>query len=145
MSFLSKWSGEILSALRIVSAFTFIQHGTQKMFSFPVEARGPFDLMTLNPGLAGVLEVVFGALLLLGIFTRQVAFVLSGLMAFAYFMVHAPRGFWPLVNGGEAAALYCFLFLYFSAAGAGPWSVDALIFNRRRRVGRPEVYRPRAA
>lgn len=126
MSILSKWSGEILSVLRIVAAFTFIQHGTQKLFSFPVEARGPFELMTLNPGLAGLLEVVLGALLLLGIFTRQVAFVLSGLMAFAYFMVHAPRGFWPLVNGGEAAALYCFLFLYFAAAGGGKWSVDAL-------------------
>lgn len=126
MPFLSKWSEEILSVLRIVSSFTFIQHGTQKIFSFPVEARGPYELMTLSPGLAGLLEVILGPILLIGLFTRQVAFVLSGLMAFAYFMAHQPRGFWTLANGGEAAALYCFLFLYFAAVGGGKWSIDAL-------------------
>ena len=83
-------------------------------------------LMSLNPGLAGVLEIVLGPLLLVGIFTRQVAFVLSGLMAFAYFMVHQPRGFWTLANGGDSPILYCFLFLYIAAVGGGKWSVDAL-------------------
>lgn len=126
MSFLTKWSEEILSALRIVASFMFIQHGTQKLFGFPVEARAPYDLMTLAPGIAGLLEVVLGPLLLLGIFTRQIAFVLSGFMAFAYFMAHAPRGFWTLANGGDAAVLYCFVFLYIAAVGGGKWSVEAL-------------------
>ncbi len=126
MSFLSKWSEEILSVQRIVAAFMFIQHGTQKMFGFPVEARGAYDLMTLSPGIAGLLEVVLGPLLLIGIFTRQIAFVLSGFMAFAYFLAHAPRGFWTLANGGDAAVLYCFVFLYFAAVGGGKWSIDAM-------------------
>lgn len=126
MGWLSKWSGEILSLNRIFASFMFMQHGAQKVFGFPVEARGPFELMTLNPGLAGLLEVILGPVLLLGLFTRHVAFVLSGLMAFAYFMVHAPRGFWTLANGGESAVLYCFLFLYFAAVGGGKWSIDAL-------------------
>jgi len=126
MPFLSRWSGEILSLLRIVASFMFIQHGTQKMFGFPVDANAPYELMTLSPGLAGLLEVILGPLLLVGIFTRQIAFVLSGFMAFAYFMAHAPRGFWTLANGGDAAVLYCFVFLYIAAAGGGKWSIDAL-------------------
>ena len=126
MAFLEKWSGEILSALRIVAAFMFIQHGTQKLFGFPTEARAPFELLSLSPGLAGLLEVVLGPLLLLGLFTRQIAFVLSGFMAFAYFMAHAPRSFWTLANGGDSAVLYCFVFLYIAAAGGGKWSLDAL-------------------
>jgi len=126
MGFLSKWSEEILSVQRIVAAFMFIQHGTQKVFGFPVEARGAFELMTLSPGLAGLLEVILGPLLLLGLFTRHVAFVLSGFMAFAYFMAHAPRDFWTLANGGDSAILYCLLFLYIAAVGGGKWSVDAL-------------------
>ncbi len=130
MAFLSKWSEEILSALRIVASFMFIQHGTQKLFGFPVPARGPYELLTLSPGLAGLLEVALGPLLLVGLFTRPVAFVLSGLMAFAYFLGHAPRGFWTLGNGGEAAVLYCFAFLYISAAGGGKWSIDALLAKR---------------
>lgn len=126
MTILSKWSGEILSLQRIVAAFMFIQHGTQKLFGFPVEARAPYELMSLSPGLAGLLEVILGPLLLLGVFTRQIAFVLSGFMAFAYFMVHAPRGFWTLANSGDAAVLYCFVFLYIAAAGGGKWSIDAI-------------------
>jgi len=126
MPILSKWSEELLSVLRIVSSFAFIQHGTQKMFSFPVEARGPYELMSLNPGLAGFMEVFLGAALLVGLFTRYVAFLLSGLMAFAYFMVHAPRGFWTLENGGDGAVLFCFVFLYIASVGGGKWSVDAL-------------------
>ena len=126
MPFLSKWSGEILSLLRIAASFMFIQHGTQKLFGFPVEERMPYEVMTLNPGLAGLLEVILGPLLLVGIFTRPIALVLSGLMAFAYFMVHAPQGFWTLANNGDSAVLYCFVFLYIAAAGGGKWSLDAL-------------------
>jgi putative oxidoreductase len=111
-----------LSLLRIVVALGFIEHGTSKFFGLP-----PFP-MPLNPLLyvAGTLELVGGALILLGLFTRPVAFILSGQMAVAYFMAHAPQGFFPANNGGEAAMLYTFVFLYLAAAGAGPWSLDAL-------------------
>jgi len=126
MTFLSKWSDDILSALRIISAYMFIQHGTQKLFGFPIPSREPFELLTLNPGLVGLMEVCLGPLLLVGLFTRPIAFLLSGAMAFAYFMAHAPRGiFWTLANGGDAAVLYCFIFLYLAAVGGGKWSVDA--------------------
>ncbi|MEO5766222.1 MAG: DoxX family protein [Casimicrobiaceae bacterium] len=116
----------LLSILRIVAAFMFMLHGTQKWLDFPVPRESPITLMSLSC-VAGLLELVGGALLLVGLFTRPVAFVLSGLMAFAYFIAHAPDGFWPLVNGGELAALYAFLFLYLAAAGGGPWSLDRLI------------------
>jgi putative oxidoreductase len=118
------WAPYLLSVLRIVAAFLFIAHATQKLFAYPVaEPRSPVPLASLL-GVAGVLELVGGALLLLGLFTRPVAFLLSGEMAVAYFMAHAPRGFWPLLNGGEVAVLFCFVWLYFAAAGAGPLSVD---------------------
>lgn len=123
---LSPFAPDLLSLFRIVSAFTFMQHGTQKMFGFPVEARAAYELLSRN-GAAGILEVAGGLLLLLGLFTRPVAFVLSGLMAFAYFLVHAPRGFWTLPNGGDLAVMYCFAFLYFAAAGGGKWSLDRLL------------------
>ena len=123
----SRLAPHLLSALRIAAALTFMAHGTQKLFGFP--ASGPqFPMMSLL-GAAGILETFGGLLMLLGLFARPVAFVLSGEMAVAYFTQHAPRGTWPLVNGGELAVLYCFLWLYFAAAGPGPWSVDAL---RRR-------------
>ncbi len=109
--------------LRIVSAFLFVEHGTQKWLGFPGARASPTVLWSLS-GFAGALELVGGALLLFGLFTRPVAFVLSGLMASAYFIAHAPQGFWPLVNRGELAALYCFVFLYLFVAGGGPWSVD---------------------
>ena len=132
MGFLSKWSEEILSALRIISAYMFIQHGTQKLFSFPVPAQGPYELFTLSPGLAGLLEVTLGPLLLVGLFTRPVAFVLSGFMAAAYFMAHAPRGgiFLTRGNGGETAVMFCFAFLYIAAAGGGKWSIDKLLARK---------------
>jgi putative oxidoreductase len=110
----------------MVAAFMFTLHGTQKLLGFPIDPRGPFELWTLAPGAAGILEIVLGPLLLIGLFTRPAAFVLSGLMAFAYFIAHAPHSFYPIANGGEDAVLYCFLFLYIAAAGGGKWSIDAL-------------------
>jgi putative oxidoreductase len=108
----------------------FMAHGTQKLLAFPVPRATPTMLWSLS-GAAGVLELCGGFLLLFGIFTRSVAFVLSGLMAIAYFISHAPVDFWPIVNRGELAALYSFVFLYLSVAGGGPWSVDAWVQHRR--------------
>jgi putative oxidoreductase len=118
----------LLSVLRIIAAFLFIQYGTTKLFAVPgavMPGGGTAPLMT-QAGIAGALEVVGGALMLLGLFTRPVAFVLSGEMAFAYFLGHAPGGFWPILNMGIQAIIFCFVWLYFSAAGGGPWSLDAL-------------------
>ena len=125
-NFLAGWQPRVLSILRIVTAFLFMQHGGQKLFGFPAEQRYPFDITSLS-GVAGVLELFGGALLLIGLFTRPVAFLLSGLMAVAYFMVHAPQNFWPLNNGGELAALYSFVFLYLWTAGGVAWSIDNLL------------------
>lgn len=123
--FISALRPHLLSILRIVTGFLFIQHGTQKLLGFPLPMRSEFDLFTLS-GIAGTLELVGGALIIIGLFTRPTAFLLSGLMAFAYFIAHAPQGFWPIVNKGELAALYCFVFLYLSVAGGGTWSLDRL-------------------
>ena len=122
---INAWRPRVLSLVRIVAAFLFMQHGTQKMFGFPVPQRYEFELFSMS-GAAGTLEVFGGFLLLIGLLTRPVAFLLSGLMAFAYFIAHAPQGFWTLSNGGELAALYSFLFLYLSLAGGGSWSADRL-------------------
>ena len=130
-SLLSAWSDELLGLFRIVAAFLFMQHGGQKLFGFPTASRSPFDFFSLS-GLAGVLELFGGLLILLGLFTRPVAFLLSGLMAFAYFMVHSPRGFWTIANGGELAVIYCFAFLYLAAVGGGAWSLDNLRKPSRR-------------
>lgn len=120
------WGARLLSVLRIVAAFLFIPHGTQKLFGMPAAApRDPVSLLSLQ-GVAGTLETFGGLLVLLGLFTRPVAFVLAGEMAVAYFLRHAPQGFWPLLNRGELAALYCFLYLYLAAVGGGPWSLDRL-------------------
>ena len=122
----ARWAPYLLSILRIVVAFLYVAHGTQKFLGFPAaEARAGVPLLSLL-GLASVIEMVGGTLMLLGLFTRPIAFLLAGEMAVAYFMSHAPRGFWPLVNRGEPAVFFCFTWLYFAAAGAGPWSVDAL-------------------
>ena len=119
------WAPRLLSILRIVAGLLYMTHGIAKHLKYPpLPMFAKLDPVSLL-GLAGGLELVGGALLILGLFTRPVAFILSGQMAVAYFMAHAPRGFHPLVNGGEVAILYCFLFLYIAAAGAGPWSVDA--------------------
>lgn len=117
---------QVLSLLRIVAGLMFMQHGTQKIFGFPEAARGPFELMT-QMGIGGVLELVGGALIVLGLFTRPVAFILSGMMAVAYFQFHAPASLYPLVNGGELAALYCWVFLYLFFAGPGAWSLDEMM------------------
>ncbi len=122
----SKMVPWLQSALRIVAAFTFFLHGTQKLFGFPIGPRAP---LTSLLGAACIIETVGGAMMLSGLLTRPTAFVLAGEMAYAYFTSHLPRGRWPTANGGELAVLYCFLWLFFSAAGAGPISLDAL---RRR-------------
>ena len=123
-----KYAPELLSLFRIVAAFLFIQYGTMKLFAFP--AGMPPDNGTAAAftqiWFAGVLETFGGLLILIGLLTRPVAFVLAGEMAVAYFQGHAPGGFWTVLNGGGPAVLFCFLFLYLSAAGPGPWSVDAL-------------------
>src|SRR4051794_3559596 len=124
------WEPRMLSILRIIVGLLFLEHGTQKVFNFPAHPNPrPFQLFTLVPGLAGIMELIGGILIILGLFTRPVAFLLSGEMAFAYFMSHAPRGFFPISTGGnagESAILYCFTFLYFVFVGAGVWSLDEM-------------------
>jgi len=121
------WAPQFLSILRIVAAFCFILSGTTKLFSFPVGMPdgSTAEFMT-QVWIGGVLEAFGGGLVLIGLFTRPVAFILSGMMAVAYWQFHAPGSFWPTVNGGVAAVIYCFVWLYISAAGAGPWSIDAM-------------------
>lgn len=131
MGFLDKFSPQLLSVLRIISALLFMAHGTAKLFGFPATEMfaTPPEPMTLM-WFAGVLETFGGALLALGLCTRPVAFVLSGMMAVAYWMAHAPQSFYPIQNGGDAAILFCFAFLYIAAAGSGPWALDRLIFKK---------------
>jgi putative oxidoreductase len=122
------WAPELLSILRIVAALLFISFGTMKMFAIPV-GMPPDNSTAVFPTqtwFGGMLELVGGTLLLIGFCTRPVSFVLSGEMAVAYWQFHAQGSMWPVVNGGTPAILYCFVFLYFSAAGPGPWSVDAM-------------------
>ena len=122
---LAAWTPRALSVLRIITGLLIIQHGMGKLLGFPaLPAYANVQLMSLS-GAAGVIELIGGALLILGLWTQPVAFILSGEMAFAYFIGHFPKGFHPLINGGTLAALYCFTCLYLSTAGAGPWSVDA--------------------
>ena len=126
---LNSWSPRVLSVLRIITGFLFLWHGSQKLFQFPPpppQMAGPLTAFTI---FAGILEFGGGILILLGLFTRWTAFILSGMMAVAYWMVHGTngKGFLPLMNGGELAVIYCFVFLYFFFAGGGPWSLDSLI------------------
>lgn len=124
-SFFTAWSPRVLSVLRLIAGFLMLWHGSQKLFNFPASASGPqSDPVML---FAGVLEFFGGLLLVIGLFTRPAAFLMSGLMAVAYFMAHAPAGFLPLSNGGELAVIYSFLYLYLFFAGGGAWSVDALL------------------
>jgi putative oxidoreductase len=121
---LSAYAPQMLSVLRIVSALIFMEHGTQKILNFP-PAEHPADLTSLG-GIAGFFELFGGALLAIGLFTRPAAFVCAGVMAAAYFIAHAPESFFPVLNQGDAAILYCFVFLYIFFTGPGPWSVDAM-------------------
>jgi putative oxidoreductase len=123
MKFTHRWAPELLSLIRIMAAGSFFTHGTMKLFGWPAPFEYPMNMMLY---VAGVLEVIGGLLLIVGLFSRPTAFLLSGLMAFAYFIVHGSQGFFPVLNHGEAAMLYCFLFLYIAAAGPGSLSVDAL-------------------
>jgi putative oxidoreductase len=116
--------GTIYAVLRVVAGFLFMQHGLPKLFG-GFGRTAPVELMS-QMGLAGVIEVVGGTMIAVGLFTSPVAFIASGEMAVAYFQAHLPRGFWPVANGGELAALYCFVFLYFAAVGSGKWSIDSL-------------------
>jgi putative oxidoreductase len=118
------WTPRLLSVLRIVAGLQFLEHGTQKFFSIPARTAAAPEITSLL-GVQGCLEVAGGVLILLGLFTRPVAFLLAGDMAVAYFMVHFPRNFFPALNGGDPAILFCFVFLYLAAAGGGLWSVDA--------------------
>jgi putative oxidoreductase len=129
----SRWSQMLLSVLRIITGFLFAAHGAQKLFGFLAPPDAHLPLLFSFMGLAGVLEFFGGLAVLLGLFTRPAAFILSGQMAVAYFMVHAPAGFWPLRNKGELAVLYCFVFLYLAAAGGGPLSLDRLMRDGRSR------------
>ncbi|HMF57427.1 MAG TPA: DoxX family protein [Pyrinomonadaceae bacterium] len=129
-SSLYRWSPRLLSVLRIVAALLFVIHGAQKLFGFPMPMQGGTPPLMSMLGIAAVLEFFGGLLILLGLFTRPIAFILAGEMAVAYFMTHAPGGFWPIQNRGELAVLYCFIFLYIAFAGPGEWSVDRLIRRR---------------
>lgn len=130
------WSPRVLAAVRIITALLFIEHGLMKLFAFPAAVPGvPAPL----PGIlvvAAVIEIVGGVLIAVGLFTRVAAFICSGQMAVAYFMFHTPQGFWPGVNQGEPAILFCFVFLYVAFAGAGAWSVDARLSTSRQGLAR---------
>jgi putative oxidoreductase len=130
------WPSRMRAILRIVTGAVFITTGTMKLFDYPPMPPGspPIELMS-QMGIGGLLEVVGGTLILIGLFTRPVAFVLAGEMAVAYFQFHFPQSFFPTVNNGVPAVLYCFIFLYFVAAGAGAWSVDEVLARRRARSG----------
>lgn len=130
-NFMAPWRPQLLSLLRIMSALCILQYGMAKVFKFPaVPMFANTQFLSWPSGIAGMIELVFGALLLIGLWSRPVAFILAGEMAFAYFLGHAGRGFFPILNGGTLAIMFCFTFLYLSAAGPGPWSVDAAARNK---------------
>ena len=126
MDILRPFAPQLLSILRIMSGLLLLQHGTAKYLTFPFVERMANASPTTMSGAAGVIELVCGILLVIGLFPRLSAFVASGMTAVAYFYAHAAKSFYPIINGGELAALYCFVFLYLAAAGGGPWSVDAM-------------------
>jgi putative oxidoreductase len=125
-AFYQTWSPRLLSLLRIMTGLLFLQHGTAKLLGFPKVAGFEQIQLASLLGVSGILELVGGVLVMIGLFTRATAFILSGMMAVAYFLAHAPQGFFPLLNQGELAVLYCFVFLYLAVAGGGAWSVDAM-------------------
>lgn len=119
------WAPRLLSLLRLMAGLFFMEHGTQKLLGFPVPPASGAPAMGSLLWVGGIIELGCGLLIAIGFFTRPAAFLASGMSAAAYFLFHAPRSFFPVVNGGELAALYCFVFLYLCAAGPGPWSLDA--------------------
>jgi putative oxidoreductase len=129
-NFLATWSPRALSILRIIVGLLFLEHGTSKYLSLPVSPSTGVAPMSLS-GINGMIELVGGVLIVIGLFTRPVAFILAGDMAFAYFIAHSPRGFFPLLNAGELAIVYCFVFLYLAVAGGGEWSIDHLRAARK--------------
>lgn len=131
------WSPYLLSVLRIVAGLLFFQHGSAKLFHAPHQAM--FDHLQLMSllGIQGIIEIVGGILLAVGLFTRPVAFILAGDMAVAFFMMHFPHGWLPILNGGDLAVLFCFAFLYLAAAGPGPWSLDAMMSGKRSASASP--------
>ena len=130
-NFMTPWRSQVLSLLRIVTGLSILQFGTAKILKFPVvPGMDKLTPTTWPAGIAGCIELVLGTLLVLGLFTRPVAFVLSGLMAFAYFLGHASGNIFPILNGGTLAIMFCFACLYLSTAGGGPLSVDALVRNK---------------
>jgi putative oxidoreductase len=135
MDFLKPYTSHLLSLLRIMAGLLLLQHGTTKYLSIPVSRMSGISPTTMS-GAAGILELVGGVLIILGLFTRPVAFILSGMLAVAYFLAHAPQGFFPILNGGELAALYCFVFLFLAAAGGGAWSLDNKFLGQERRLAR---------
>jgi putative oxidoreductase len=128
----SSFSSYVLSIVRIIVGLLFLEHGTAKYLGFPVAQRVP-EVLSMS-GVGGLLELIGGALIVVGLLTRPVAFLLCGEMAVAYFYAHFPRNFFPVINGGDAAILYCFVFLYLVFAGAGPWSLDALLTRNRSQM-----------
>jgi putative oxidoreductase len=131
MDFLRPYTAQLLSILRIMSGLLLLQHGTTKFINIPLGPMNNASPLSMS-GAAGLIELVFGVLLVIGLFTRFSAFIASGMTAVAYFYAHAGRGFFPILNGGELAVLYSFVFLYLAAAGGGPWAVDAV--TRRERL-----------
>ena len=127
--FLGRFSPHLYAILRIVTGILFAMHGTKKLFGFPGGGE-PVELMSQS-GLAGIIEVVGGLMIAIGLLTSVAAFICSGEMAVAYFMAHFPKGWFPILNGGELAVLYCFVFLYMAACGSGIWSVDAALFKKK--------------
>ncbi|WEX77270.1 DoxX family protein [Sinorhizobium numidicum] len=131
MEFLDRYSHFAVAVLRIVTALIFMEHGTQKLFGFPAPPEGGLPALFSVSGIGGIMEFVGGLLILLGLFTRPVAFLLAGEMAVAYWMVHAPQSFFPALNGGDAAILYCFVFLLLVFTGPGAWSIDNALGAKR--------------
>ncbi|HEY9538126.1 MAG TPA: DoxX family protein [Kiloniellaceae bacterium] len=126
MSSLTSWSPHVLSLLRVASGAAFMAHGTMKWLNFPTRSFPQPEVFSMT-GASGAIELIGGALIVLGLFTRPAAFICSGMTAVAYFMVHAPKSFFPVLNGGDAALLFCFAFFYLVFAGPGPWSLDAIM------------------
>ena len=133
MTLRSEWEPRVLSIVRIVAGVLYLQHGLNKLFNFPpTPTHVPYNVFSVVPGVAGLIEVFGSLLLIFGLFTRPVAFIMSGEMAIAYFYAHQPRNFFPMLNMGDSVILYCFIFLYLFVAGGGCWSLDQVLSRGRR-------------